>query len=324
MVLVTGGTGFIGAHCVAHLLKNGYQVRTTVRSPQREADVRAMVGEEGPSLSFAVADLTADPGWDEAMTGCKYVLHIASPVPQSQPRHPDEVVVPAREGALRVLRAAHRAGVRRTVLTSSFAAVKYGHGDQRVFTEADWSDPEREQMAAYPTSKLVTERAAWDFVRDIDMELAVVAPGAVFGPALGPDRSLYAGLVEMLLRGALPALPRMSMAVVDVRDVADLHLRALIDPAAAGQRFLAGSEKLTLAQVAALLREHLGEDAAKVPTRTLPDWVFRLAARFNPKAALVVSELGVVREISSAKARDELGWTPRPAPESVLDLARKL
>nr|WP_269327252.1 aldehyde reductase [Kineosporia mesophila] len=324
LVLVTGGTGFVGAHCVARLLHEGFRVRTTVRSLRREADVRAMTGENGPALSFAVADLMADDGWKQAVQGCDYVLHVASPVPQAKPRHEDEVIEPARQGALRVLQAARTAGVRRTVLTSSFAAVKYGHGQQRTFTEADWSNPDGEEMAAYPKSKLAAERAAWDFVRQEGMELAVVNPVAVFGPALGPDLSLWAGLIDSLLKGTLPALPKMTIGVVDVRDVADLHVRAMTDPAAAGERFLAAAGTLTLPQIAAVMRENLGDAAAQVPTRTMPDWAVRLAARFNPRAALAVPELGIVREASSQKAQDRLGWKPRPAQDSVLDQARSL
>ncbi|BCJ50122.1 dihydroflavonol-4-reductase [Actinoplanes sp. NBRC 14428] len=324
LVLVTGGSGFIAAHCVARLLQQGFRVRTTVRSPRREADVRAMTGEDGEALTFAVADLMSDDGWDAAAAGCDYVLHVASPVPQAKPRHEDEVIEPARQGALRVLRAARGAGVRRTVLTSSFAAVKYGHGNRRVFTEDDWSDPAGGAMAAYPKSKLAAERAAWDLVRGGDMELVVVNPAAVFGPALGPDLSLYAALVDGLLRGAMRAVPKMTLSVVDVRDVADLHVRAMTDPAAAGERFLAAAGVLTLPQIAALLRERLGEVAERVPARTMPDWVVRLAGRFDDRAALAVSELGVVREASGEKARKVLGWTPRPAEEAVLDLARSL
>ncbi|MBT0769895.1 NAD-dependent epimerase/dehydratase family protein [Kineosporia sp. J2-2] len=324
LVLVTGGSGFVGSHCVLRLLQEGYRVRTTVRSLRREADVRAMTGEDGDALSFAVADLTAEAGWEPAMDGCDYVLHVASPVPQARPRDEAEVIEPAREGTLRVLRAARAAGVRRTVLTSSFAAVKYGHGDRTTFTEADWSDPDAPQMAAYSKSKLAAERAAWEFTAGGGTELAVVNPPAVFGPALGADLSLWAGMVDSLLKGTLPALPRITVAVVDVRDVADLHVRAMVDPAAAGERFLAGAGALTLAQIAALLRENLGDAAGRVPSRTLPDWAVRLAARVNPRAALVVSELGVAREPSGRKARELLGWNPRPVEESVLDLARSL
>ena len=324
LVLVTGGSGFIGAHCAARLLASGYRVRTTVRSTRREADVRAALGGPGDALSFAVADLMTDDGWDAAVAGCDYVLHVASPVPQAKPRHEDEVIEPARQGALRVLRAASAAGVRRTVLTSSFAAVKYGHGDQRVFTEADWSDPGGEPMAAYPKSKLAAERAAWDLVRGGAMELAVVNPAAVFGPALGPDLSLWANLLERMLSGSLRSLPKMTLSVVDVRDVADLHVRAMTDPAAAGERFLAAAGTLTLARIAELLRAELGEAAGRVPTRSTPDWVLRLAARFDDRAALVVSELGVVREASGEKARTVLGWKPRPPEEAVLDTARSL
>jgi dihydroflavonol-4-reductase len=330
-VLVTGGSGFIGSYCVLRLLREGYRVRTTVRSLRREVDVRAMMEAggkaAGDALSFAAADLMSDDGWPDAVAGCDYVLHVASPVPLAEPRRANEIIGPARDGALRVLRAAREAGVKRTVLTSSFAAVKYGHrGNRRVFTEADWSDPDGEPMAAYAKSKLFAERAAWDFIRDGGggMELAVINPVAVLGPALGPDLSLWAGLVGQLLNGGLPAVPQMNIALVDVRDVADLQLRAAVDPAAAGERFLAGTGMMSLPDIAALLRSRLGDAARRVPTRTLPDWTVRLAGRFSSRAALVLPELGVVREASSDKARRVLGWRPRPAEETVLDMAASL
>jgi dihydroflavonol-4-reductase len=331
LVLVTGGSGFIGSHCVLRLLAEGYRVRTTVRSSRREADVRAMIEADGQplreALSFAAADLMSDDGWPAAVEGCDYVLHVASPVPLAEPKHEDEIIGPARDGAIRVLRAASNAGVKRTVLTSSFAAVKYGHrGNGRVLTEADWSDPDGELMAAYAKSKLFAERAAWDFIRDAgaSMELAVINPVAVFGPALGPDLSLWASLVGQLLSGKLPAVPQMNIVLVDVRDVADLHLRAMVDPAAAGQRFLASTGTMSLSDIAGLLRSRLGPAARRVPTRTLPNWTVRLAGRFSSRAALVLPELGVVQEASSDKARQVLGWKPRPAEEAVLDMATSL
>ncbi|MGI5214001.1 SDR family oxidoreductase [Plantactinospora sp. CA-290183] len=331
LVLVTGGSGFVGAHCILRLLQQGYRVRTTVRSLRREPDVRAMIEAggvaPGKALSFAVADLTRDDGWSDAVADCSYVLHVASPFPANAPRREDEIITPAREGTLRTLRAARDAGVRRTVLTSSFAAVGYGHRDNgRVFTESDWSDPDGAPMTAYAKSKLLAERAAWDFVdrEGGGMELAVINPVGIFGPALGPDYSLYIELIEQLMNGAMPALPRLSYGVVDVRDVADLHLRAMADPTAAGERFLASAGLMSLSDIAGLLRARLGTAARRVPTRRLPDWTVRLTATFSPRIAQVIPDLGTVRDASSDKARRTLGWKPRPVEETILDTAHSL
>ncbi|MBB2940913.1 dihydroflavonol-4-reductase [Actinoplanes lutulentus] len=326
LVLVTGGSGFVGAHCIRQLLAQGHRVRTTVRTPSKEQAVRATV-EPDADVSFAVVDLNSDVGWATAAEGCDAVLHVASPFPGSAPKNPDDLIVPAREGTLRALRAARDAGVRRTVLTSSFAAIGYGHRDyDRVFTEADWSDPDGPELITYSRSKLVAERAAWDFVDQEGggMELTVINPVGILGPVLGPDLSVYVEVIEQLLNGKLPLLPRLNWGVVDVRDVADLHVRAMVEPAAAGERFVATAGTTSLPRIAGLLRERLGPAAARVPSRTLPDWGVRLSARLSPRFATVVPDLGVVREASSAKARDVLGWKPRPIEETVLDTATSL
>jgi dihydroflavonol-4-reductase len=327
-VLVTGGSGFIGAHCLARLLDDGYRVRTTVRSAAREADVRAMLtraGVEPGGVEFAVADLTSDGGWAEAVAGCDYVLHVASPFPLGVPKHEDELIVPAREGALRVLRAARDADVRRVVLTSSFAAVGYGHPPQAdPYTEDDWTDPSAD-IGAYAKSKTLAERAAWDFVADGGPELAVVNPVGVFGPVLGTDYSTSIELVARLLKGKMPGLPPLSYATVDVRDVADLHVRAMRDPAAAGERFLAVvGEPMTVAEMAALLRDRLGDRASKVPTRRLPAWLVRLAALTDPAIKLIVPELGTTKRASGEKARKLLGWEPRSREDAIVASAHSL
>src|SRR3954471_21844563 len=241
-VLVTGGSGFIGAHCIRRLHEDGYRVRTTVRSLSREPEVREMVGD-GP-LEVVTADLTADAGWAEAVAGCEYVLHVASPFPLGQPKHEDELIVPAREGALRVLHAARDAGVKRVVLTSSFAAIGYGHKPQSSpFNESSWTEPNGPDVQPYAKSKTLAERAAWDFVtrEGGNLELAVVNPVGVFGPVLSADYSTSILLIQRLMDGAMPGCPRLYFGVVDVRDVADLHLRAMTDAAAKGERFFAVS-----------------------------------------------------------------------------------
>jgi nucleoside-diphosphate-sugar epimerase len=332
-VLVTGGSGFIGAHCLLQLLTAGYQARTTVRSLKRKDDVLAMLtqgGWSGPEdqLTFAVADLQADAGWAEAVSGCDYVLHVASPFPASLPKHEDDLIIPARDGALRVLRASRDSGVKRVVLTSSYAAIGYGHGTQtRPFDETDWTDLSHGDVPPYQKSKTLAERAAWDFIAQDGggLELAVVNPVGVFGPLLGPDYSTSILLVQRLMNGTVPGLPRFSIGVVDVRDVADLHLRAMTDPKARGERFLAvAGPAMTPIDIARTLKAGMGAAADRVPTRQLPDWMVRLVAMVDPEVRQIVPELGKTREASNEKARNVLGWTPRSNEEAILATAESL
>ncbi len=331
-VLVTGGSGFIGSHCILQLLAAGHEVRTTVRNPGREADVRALLKSSGASpdgrLSFSVADLTSDAGWAEAAKGCDYVLHVASPFPNTVPKDENELIVPAREGALRVLRASRGAGVKRVVLTSSFAAIGYGHAPQTTpFNEADWTDPNGSDVMPYTKSKTLAERAAWDFIgrEGGGLELSVVNPVGVFGPVLGADYATSILLVQRLMDGALPGLPRMCFGVVDVRDVADMHLRAMTHPAAKGERFLAvAGDFLWIVEIAKILKARLGEAARRVPTRQLPDWLVRLAALRDPAVKQIVPELGKWKNATNEKARRVLGWSPRSSEEAVAATAESL
>jgi nucleoside-diphosphate-sugar epimerase len=333
LVLVTGGSGFIGAHCILQLLNAGYRVRTTVRSLTRESDVRAMLkigGAEprGDALSFAAADLMSDAGWPEAVAGCDFVLHVASPFPLKVPKHEDELIVPARDGALRALRASRDAGVRRVVLTSSFAAIGYGQKPtDRPFTEENWTDPNGEGVSAYVKSKTVAERAAWDFVAREGgaLELSVINPVGVFGPVLGQDYSTSIEIVRRLMDGAMPGCPRLSFGLVDVRDVADLHLRAMIDPAAKGERFLAvAGDFMTIQKIALVLKARMGEAAKRVPTRILPDWLLRVAAVFDSSLSQIVPELGKLKNATNEKARRVLGWAPRSNEDSIVATAESL
>jgi nucleoside-diphosphate-sugar epimerase len=325
LVLVTGGSGFIGAHCIKRLFDDGYRVRTTVRSLQREAEVRDMVGE-GP-LEVVAADLTSDAGWSLAASGCAYVLHVASPFPLGQPKHEDELIVPAREGALRVLRAAREAGVKRVVQTSSFASIGYGHHDAgTVYDETMWTDVDGPGVSAYAKSKTLAERAAWEFVADGGPELAVVNPVAVLGPPLGRDISTSIELVKRLMNGSMPGTPKVAYALVDVRDVADLHVRAMTAPEAAGERFLAmGEEFRWISEMGEWLREDLPpERARKVPRRQLPNPLVRLAAVFDGSLRQLIPELGVRKQGTNEKARRVLGWAPRSDRETVIATAESL
>jgi nucleoside-diphosphate-sugar epimerase len=330
-VLVTGGTGFIGCHCILQLLAAGHQVRTTVRNLSRERAVRAMLqeggAEPGDRLSFAAADLEKDAEWLEAVSGCEYVLHVASPLPPKAPKHEDELIVPAREGTLRVLRAARAAGVKRVVLTSSFAAIGYGYASQTApFNETNWTILNGD-VVAYPKSKALAERAAWDFIakEGANLELAVINPVAVFGPVLGPDYSASILLVQRLMDGALPGCPRLCFGLVDVRDVADLHLRAMTNPAAKGERFLAAAgDFMWMVDIAKVLKSRLGQAAKRVPTRTLPNWIVRLASLRDPAIRLILPELGKYKNGTNEKAKRLLGWSPRSNEDAVVATAESM
>jgi nucleoside-diphosphate-sugar epimerase len=331
-VLVTGGSGFIGSHSILQLLAAGHEVRTTVRSLKREADVRALVkaggAEPGNRLSFVAADLEQDAGWPQAVADCEYVLHVASPFPPNIPKHEDELIVPAREGTLRVLRAARDAGVKRVVVTSSFAAIGYGQKPQQApFNETNWTDPNGDDVRPYVKSKTLAERAAWDFIAKEGraLELSVVNPVGVFGPVLGPDYSTSILLVQRLMDGAMPGCPRLYFGVVDVRDVANLHIRAMTHPAAKGERFLAvAGDFLAIVDIAKVLKARLGDSAKKVPTRQLPNWLVRLASLRDPAVKQIVPELGTRKNATNEKAKRVLGWAPRSNEECIVATAESL
>jgi len=328
-VLVTGGSGYLGGWCVVELLRRGYRVRTTVRDLSREAEVRARIAPEvdvGDKLSVLAADLSSDDGWEQAVNGCDYVMHVASPFPPVQPKDPDELIVPAREGTLRVLRAALGAGVERVVVTSSVAAV--GGSTSRAsepLTEETWTDADNPKLTPYTRSKTIAERAAWDFAREQGAleKLAVVNPGAILGPVLSDDRSFSLELIERLLKG-MPGTPRLGYSIVDVRDVADMQIRAMTVAEAGGERFIAVNEFWWMSEVAAVLRDRLGADAPKVPKRAVPDLLVRGMAIFDPSIRSIVGQLGRRVEMSSEKARTLLGWSPRPVEETVVDCAQSL
>jgi nucleoside-diphosphate-sugar epimerase len=331
-ILVTGGSGFIGSHTILQLLAAGHQVRTTIRSLKREGDVRAMLkeggAEPGDRLSFFAADLTNDAGWREAVAGCEYVLHVASPLPQTVPKNEDELIVPAREGTLRVLRASRDAGVKRVVLTSSFAAIGYGQKQRNTpFNETDWTDPNGDDVLPYTKSKVLAERAAWDFIAKEggSLELSVINPVGVFGPVLGPDYSASILIVQRLMDGAMPGAPRFYFGVVDVRDAADLHIRAMTHPAAKGERFLAvGGDFMSMLDIARLLKSRMGTSAKRVPTREVPNWVVRLVAMKDPAAKQILPELGKRKNATNERAKRILGWAPRSNEEAIVATAESL
>jgi nucleoside-diphosphate-sugar epimerase len=283
--------------------------------------------EPGDRLSFVVADLENDAGWSAAVAGCEYVLHVASPLPARLPKHEDELILPARDGTLRVLRAARDAGVKRVVLTSSFGAIGYGHEQQKApFDETNWTTLNSD-VAPYMKSKTLAERAAWDFIAKEggNLELSVINPVGVFGPVLGPDYSTSILLVQRLMDGALPGCPKLYFGIVDVRDVADIHLRAMAAPTAKGERFLAiASDFMSMADIAKVLKSRLGLAAKRVPTRELPNWLIRIAAFRDPAIRLILPELGTYKNATNEKAKKVLGWTPRSNEEAILATAESL
>lgn len=330
-VLVTGASGFIGLHCVRALLARGYRVRGTVRSLEREPSLRATLRNYVDTSRFelAEANLMEDAGWPYAMKDCRFVLHVASPVPSKPPKHEDELIVPARDGTLRVLRAASDAGVERVVLTSSIAAVAEGYprDPSRVFTEDDWSNLEGD-VSAYDKSKTLAERAAWDFVRSLPadraMELAVINPGLVLGPLLEAEYSASVEAIRKLMRKEYPGVPRLGWPTVDVRDVADAHVAAMTTPEAAGKRFCCCVDFVWMKEMAEILTASFASEGFALPTRTLPNFIVRLAGVFDKLTAVVVPRLGLELHVSNERIKRVLNWHPRDTEEQIVSTGRSL
>ena len=327
IVLVSGGSGYIAGFLIRQLVAEGWMVHTTVRSLAKEAAVREVLAVDNSRVKYFAADLNADAGWAEAMAGCGFVAHVASPLPAAVPKDADELIKPARDGALRALRAAKAAGVKRFVMTSSVAAISYGRGrGVHTFTEADWTDLSKPGISPYVQSKTVAERAARDWVAagGGGIEYCSICPSVVLGPVWSRDYSASVMIVRKLLDGSMGVCPDIGFGVVDVRDVADLHVRALKAPGMAGERFIASGRFVKIREVADILRAALGPEAHKVTTRNVPDWLVRVAATFNPLARAVVSELGSVRNQDASHAKAVLGWATRPTEQSIVDTARCL
>lgn len=331
-ILVTGASGFIAMHCILQLLEQGFRVRGTLRSPSRETALRATFAEHvdvDERLSFHTANLLEDEGWREAIEGCDAVLHVASPLPRTPPKHEDDLIVPAREGVLRVLRHASDLGVRRVVMTSSVAAVLYGHArdGSEVYDESTWSIPEK-TAGAYEKSKTLAEKAAWEYVGSLpggrSPEFAAINPGLVLGPILDEDYGTSGEVVRKLMRRELPGCPPIGYAPVDVRDVAWAHIRAMDLPEAAGKRFILAIEHAWFGEIAGILDEHLRDRGYRIPTRRLPGFVLRLASIFDRTTRLVVPEIGLRMDVSNERAKRILGWQPRSLETMVRDMADSL
>jgi len=312
-VLVTGGTGFLGIHTVLQLLQQGYEVKTTLRSLSKKDTIIKALEEGGftdfSQLSFVEADLTSDHNWDEAVKDCDYVLHVASPFPAQDPKGENELIIPARDGALRVLKASRDAGVKRVVLTSSFAAVGYSKDiKDHIFTEEDWTDVNAE-LPAYIKSKTVAEKSAWEFIEKEGngLELSVINPVGIFGPAIGGITSASLDIaVSGILNGTMNQTPVFTMGVVDVRDVADIHIKAMIDPKAAGERFIATSnDVMSFYDVAELFKKERPQYAENIQPLEPIDKEF-------------------YKEMSNEKAKTILHWNPRSREEALLASADSL
>ena len=324
MVLVTGGTGFLARHTILRLLEGGHEVRTSVRSVEKGRHLRHVIAAAGGAverLDTVTADLLVPASWSEAMAGVSHVLHLAAAM------QGDNVRASALDGTRIVLEAAAKAGVERVVLTSTgLAALRPNRpltpGER--LTEADWTDTDAPGLDIYAKAKTLAERDAWQRAEALGLALSAVLPGVIMGPVLGPDRGIWQGLIAQMLDGKLPALPPMNLQMVDVRDVADLHIAALFAPGAAGQRYIAAGERLSLSALAAILKAELGADAGKVSTREMPAWLFRLMALVSAEARSGLPLIVPSPELDASKAARELGWVPRPMRQSIVETARSL
>lgn len=329
-VLVTGGSGYLALHLILQLLNQGATVRTTLRSLSRKDEVRKALEDEGANtgkLSFVEADLTTDDGWPVAVQGCTFVHHVASPFPITMPKNEDELIKPAVDGTMRVLRAASTAGVKRVILTSSTAAIAHGHPESRTatFTEEDWSVVDGStggSVNVYQKSKTIAERAAWDFIgkEGAGLELIAVNPGAIIGPGIGKQLGTSLQLMKKYLDGSVPGCPKLWFAVVDVRDVADLHIRAMNNPKAKAERFMAVADAgISALHLATVMKEKRRINAKKVPTRELPNWLMKIVGIFDPEIRQLLPNLGKKVDMSNKKAKEVLEWSARPTEDTIVD-----
>lgn len=327
-VLVTGATGYIAKHCIVQLLEKGYRVRGTVRSLAREGELREIFApylENDEQIEFVEANLNNDAGWDAATEHCDYVLHTASPVPAEIPKDENEIIIPAVEGTRRVLKAALKAGVKRVVLTSSEAAIVYGHDkSKKSFDENDWSNTDGD-ILPYPKSKTLAERAAWDFVQENPaLELATINPGMVIGPLLDKRVNSSVEPIYRIMKGMYPALPKLGWPFVDVRDIAAAHIAAMTIPEAVGQRFFCVTEWAWMIDIAKILEPHFSSKGYQIATRNMPDFVIRILGLFEKTIKMIVPNLGKYFEFSNQRSKQVLNWQPRSLEETVVDTAQSL
>jgi dihydroflavonol-4-reductase len=323
-ILVTGASGFIGCHCVLDLLNHGYRVRGSVRDLGRTGALEKTLstyGADTSQLDWVAASLTKPDSWSAAVEGCDAIFHVASPVPTIQPKNPDDVIEPARQGTLNVLEAAASQGINRVVLTSSVTAILGGVSEDRVYTGEDWSDPSDPDMIPYAISKTVAERCAWDFCQSKGISLSTIHPAMVLGPSLENDYGSSLDALVKLLRREVPLLPRFGFEIVDVRDVAGLHRLALENPDAIGQRLIAANGFLWFRDIAALLIDAYPD--RRIPDREMPNWLTRLTSLFIGELGTILKDLDVAAQLDNSPAKN-LGWQPRTPQEAILSGAKSL
>ena len=325
-VLVTGATGFIGLHCIDQLLNQGYAVNGSLRSPERKNEIfNALKNKNTPTenLNLFIFNLTEDDGWDEGMQGCDYLLHVASPL--SIQKHDDDFFIkPAVAGVKRAFKFAKKHNIKKVVLTSSVAAILETDEGKEYFDETDWSDVESRQIGSYAKSKTLAEKAAWQFLKENGnpFELAVINPALVTGPTLTSDLGESNKAIEMVVTGKMPVAIPMQFGYVDVRDVATAHILAIQNPSSNGERFALSEKDLSYKKIAKLLKDN---GFKKAPSIVVPVWLAKFLANFNKELKVAVPFMGKVRSVSkSTKAKDVLGWNPRPAEESILDVANQI
>lgn len=325
LVLVTGGSGFIAIHIILQLLRKGFSVRTTIRNANKIEIIKEELINNGitdlSKLSFVEADLAADKNWSKAVAGATYVIHVASPTPKLQFKNEAEMIRPAVAGVLRVFEASREAGVKKIVMTSAYGAVFAGHKKRKTpYTEKDWSNLDAKGIHPYQKSKTLAEKAAWKFIQEEgeNMALTVINPVGVMGPVLSKKFSHSNIQVQEMMQGKIKALPNVDSGYVDVRDVAALHILAMLSDKANGQRFLATTgETLSMIDVANVLKNAFPEYAQNIPTKTIPNFLVKLTAIFNPKLRMLASIVGVYAETSDEKAKLMLGWHHRTAKEAI-------
>lgn len=331
LILVTGATGYVGKWCVVKLLERGYRVRGTVRSDAKAQQVRdsitAHLGSDAASrLEFAILDMLEDKGWAGAMKGITAVMHVATTVRADEPKNPDDVIIPAMQGTARVQRFTHEAGIKRFIYTSSIATVGYGHGQtsgRRVYDETYFTNLDNMRWTwAYCTGKTKAERAAWEYAKANGMEMTTIHPGAIIGPVLDSDASVSVGMVSGLLDNAMPALPSNGFSIIDVRDVADMHVAALEKPEAIGQRYLATAEYMQFPKVAEVMQSLYPD--RKIVSRTVPDWIMRLMAYFGGPVRQIINDIGNEKVFDGRKGEALMGHPYIPTRQTLSDTAESV
>jgi dihydroflavonol-4-reductase len=330
-IMITGVSGFLGSHMAVEGLKRGYQVVGTIRNKQKETEVIATINsyvsaEQLKNLSFAYCDLTKSEGWSEAMIGCDAIIHVASPFILELPKHEDDLIIPAKNGVKHVFEAALQNNIQRIVQTSSSVAIMYGHKNGKTnFDETNWTDVNGPMVSPYTKSKTLAEKLVWDYAqKNPQLKVTTINPGFILGPVLGKDPGTSAAVILKMMKGEYPGVPQLGFPTVDVRDVVDLHFKALESESAIGQRYAAVSESIWFKEIAAFVLEAQPSYNKKVKAKELPNWFMKIFALFEKSTKMILPELGFKANISNDKAKQQLGFSPRSAKEAVMATANAL